>query len=151
MGDEIRASVQYNDMSGTIAIGGWDRIGAIRMGAGIGATGYWPVGIEISQQEPRGRAGSIPDPTVYLLLVDNEILAEPGAAGVEKYAKRMGDLPVFRYATTLKVADLLPLLKRIDIVLQDRATLGVPLYRAGDDTIYSDEPSDNSELDDEEE
>ena len=120
MAEEIRATTQYGDMtgeiSGTISVDGWNGLTAARIGLPA-MNGYWPVGIQICML--RSSNGEF-NPDIYALGVDMEILDDPrnGADAVGRYAKAHGQIPVFHFPTDCKLRDLLPLLKRLDVVLQ---------------------------------
>ena len=124
MATEARAAVQYGDMRGTISIDGWDGIAAVSLGAGV-PKGYWPIGLEIYGQ-PNRKGGDL-DPTIYLLAVDCEVVGGIGPEFVSKYAKETETIPVFQFPTKLKMVDLLPLIKRLSIVLQDKTVRDTPL------------------------
>ncbi|MFN0017713.1 MAG: hypothetical protein ACKVP0_05590 [Pirellulaceae bacterium] len=124
MATEARAAVQYGDIRGTISIDGWDGIAAVSLGAGV-PKGYWPIGLEI-YGEPRKQKGRLV-PTIYLLAVDTEVVGGNGPDAVHKYAKKNKSIPVFRFPTKLKLVDLLPLIKRLSIVLQDKTVRDTPL------------------------
>jgi hypothetical protein len=131
MSDEIRASVQYGDMRGTISIDGWDGVRAISFG-GAGK-GYWPVALEL-YGEPSQR-GEVVECDAYILAVDESILDGTGPDAVAKYAKEHGEIPVFRFATTLDVQEALRLVKRLSVVLQDKTIRDNTLVLVGSDVI----------------
>ena len=85
MARESRASVQYGDMRGTIAIDGWDGISALSFG-GAGK-GYWPVGIEL-YGEP-DRKGAKMDWYVHVLAVDVDLLDGRNAWGSSRWASEL--------------------------------------------------------------
>ena len=141
MGEQIRARVQYGDMRGTIAIDGWDGMATVSLG-GQRANGYWPVGIEF-YCEPEKKGGKFRE-HVYLLCVDAGILDGSGPDAVKKYARENGELPVFRFLTTLKMQDVIGNVKRLSIVLQDRSTVDVPLVLVGGDSTYQPDDDDHA-------
>ena len=148
MADEVKASVQHGDLKGSIAIDGWDGLATIGLadleGYGINQ-GYWPIGISIyggSQRE-----GGELKCKVYILAVDCAILNGEGPESVRKYAREHGQLPVRKFATTIKPNELLRLIKRLSMVLQDRNTDGVQLVESGHETVYPDDVAEHDDDD----
>jgi hypothetical protein len=134
MSEIIRASTQYADMQGTISIDGWDGLSTIGIGGGVGK-GYWPIGLDIDWES--SAEGAYLDPIIYVLAVDEGILeGKSPPEAVAAYSRRHEEIPVFRFRTKLKTVDLLPHIKRLSIILQDRTSEDAQLVRAGPDVIY---------------
>jgi hypothetical protein len=133
MSNEVRAVTQYGDMRGTISIDGWDGVSLIGIGA-VAGKGYLPVAIEFygESQIRRGKHHF----NCYVLAVDESILDKSAPDGLKSYIREHGELPVFRFRSSVKLEKVIPLLKRISIVLQGHLTGNVPLVRVGDDSIY---------------
>ncbi len=121
MSREAKAITQYGDLKGTIGVDGFNGIAIwtdfkpdqIHVPAG-----YHPVGVDIYDEPERDGKFA---PTVYLLAVDRSILGEGHTPeAVKRYAKEHGVVPVLRFRTDIKVKDLLPLIKRINVVLKDK-------------------------------
>jgi hypothetical protein len=133
MSEEIRASAQYGDMQGTIEIDGWEHISAIDFGGCD--KGYWPVGVNI-YAEPDERGGEF-EPSITILAVDESILDGKGPNAIRKYAEEHGTVPVFQFRRKAKLEEVLPLIKRVSIVLQDKCIEDAKLR--GKDESYGDE------------
>jgi hypothetical protein len=132
MSKRITTSEQYGDQRGRIGIDGWDGLATIQV-AGC-PKGYWPVGLSL-YAEPMSKG----DPLVFsatVLMVDESILEQKGPDGVRKYAHKYGEVPVFQHDAKISMEKILPMIKRVSIVLQDKCTNDAPLIRAGADTIY---------------
>lgn len=131
MSREAKGTTQYGDLHGTVSVDGFDHLMATDLRAKL-PIGYRPIGIELHCSS-RQKGGNL-SIAVYVLGVDCEILDGAGPDAVRSFAKESDEIPVFRFPSDLTLEDILPHVKRLNIVLQDRSTKGKPLMVAEYDT-----------------
>lgn len=119
MPEKFVASVQYGDFEGTIAIDGHE--GGFLQELAARATempkGYWPVGFRMWNPYKLGEDGSIP------LTIVAACCAEVGENFEEmsSYHEKHGELPVYRFDSRINFAELISLMKRLDITAVGKA------------------------------
>ena len=136
MGEEQQASTQYGDLKGTIQVDGWDGLTVLSAGAGC-PKGYWPVAVKF-YGEPTSRGGEL-SLDVMVLAVDESILDGKGPDAVRRYARANGRIPVFAFDRKFDLPRAMKLIKRLSIMMQDKATEDATLLLAGYDELYQDD------------
>lgn len=124
MGEPARATAQYDDVRGTIAIDGHRglSIRELYTSAQI-PKGYYPVGLEIFAHSLEGDKAQTTEKntSAHVLCVDAE-QAGKGPDEIQKYCRENAELPVFRFPATIDFDRMLCELKRVDVVLLSRMT-----------------------------
>ena len=113
MSEEFIASVQYGDFKGTIAMDGHESgfLQELAAQATEMPEGYWPVGFEMWNPYKLDEEGSIPLTIVAARCADvGESFEEMNA-----YHQKHGELPVYRFCSKINFAELISLMKRLDI------------------------------------
>lgn len=116
--EDAIATTHYGDFAGTISVDGFNGLDVtdIISLADI-PRGYWPVGLRISGHSDR--EGKLPRFSATALCVDEEQAGKtPGE--IQAYANRSAELHVFEFDFTLEFADVLKMLKEVNIVLISR-------------------------------
>jgi len=113
MSEEFIASVQYGDFRGTIAIDGHDSgfIDELAAQAVDMPKGYWPVGFELCNPYELDEDGSLP---LTIVAANCEQVGESVDEMYRHHAEH-GELPVYRFSSRINFAELVSLMKRLDI------------------------------------
>ncbi len=113
MSEPFIASVQYGDFEGTVAIDGHEGgfIDELAAQATDMPKGYWPVGFSIWNPYELDKDGAIP---LAIVAADCSQVGQ-SVDEMRRYHDEHGELPVYRFVSRVKFAELVCLMKRLDI------------------------------------
>jgi len=130
MPESFKASVQYNDFRGTIAIDGHegDFLEELAAQAEI-PDGYYPVGFEMWNAIPNDD-GSLP---LAIVAAQCEQVGH-SIDDMIKHNQDHGELPVYRFESRIDFGELRSLMKRLDIKVLSRSleNVNVAVYTSAE-------------------
>lgn len=114
---EAKASTQYNDFTGTVAIDGCDGpfLDAMLRAGHAMPRGYWPVGFKAGLMKTL-KGDQL---HVQLLCVDTDVTGKSGDE-IGAYAKTVDQLPVLPFDCQITFPELLKLMKGAEIVVKSK-------------------------------
>lgn len=122
MTEPAKASTQYGDLDGTIAIDGYNglTVDALIQRADI-PKGYCPIGLRIYGFS-RDKTG--PSVKAKVLCVDTDQTG-PSPDDIRRFGSDNGELHTFEFDAEVDLSEFTKLVKRYDVVLLSRITRGI--------------------------